>query len=167
MKNGLSVKTDTTKELMKALKTFNGSEVLVGIPSTTAGREPDPQNPSPINNATIGYIMENGSPAANIPPRPHLRPGVEDNKAKIVNRYRGAAKKALDGDLKAIGIAHQVVGQETADAVKAKITEGPFEALAASTLAARRRRGFAGESPLIETGAYRNAITYVVRPRGK
>ncbi|MBX4298880.1 hypothetical protein K4H04_24285, partial [Mycobacterium tuberculosis] len=63
--------------------------------------------------------------------------------------------------------------------MRAKITEGPFVPLAAATLRARARRGRSGAAkelasraagnapdnsnakPLIDTGQYRQAITYV------
>jgi hypothetical protein len=67
-------------------------QVMVGIPSKTAERQPDPEEPGPMNNATIGYIMENGSPAANIPERPHLKPGIRDVKDEIVERYKKGGK---------------------------------------------------------------------------
>ena len=57
------------------------------------------------------------------------------------------------------------------DAIKAKITDGPFEPLKPSTIAARKSkrksRSNADIKPLIDTGALRNSISYVIRDEGK
>lgn len=161
----LKVTKDDTAKLLASLRRITKEQVLVGIPSSTAGREPEPGEPLEINNATIGYLMENGSPAANIPARPHLRAGVEAAKDKIVKTYEGAAKAALKGDMAAVDKGHHAVGLIASSSVKSKITDGPFEPLSPRTLAARRARGRTGDKPLIDTGQYRQAQTYVVREK--
>jgi hypothetical protein len=159
------VTRDNTKRLLEQLKGLTREQVLVGIPAGEAPRRSDGTGPSEINNATIGYIMENGSPAANIPERPHLRRGIEDVKAKIVERYEGTARAALNGQSNAVDAGHHAVGLIASSSVKARITEGPFTPLAPATLQKRRSRGRTGEKPLIDTGQYRQSITYVVREK--
>lgn len=159
------VKIDKTKALADQLKALARDRVLVGIPSSTAGREPDPEHPEPINNATIGYIMENGSPAANIPARPHLKRGIEMAKAKIVDKYRKGAKALFDGKITDAEDVHTAVGFIAEDSIKTLIETGDFTPLAPRTLAARRARGITSEKPLTDTGAYKAAITHVVRKR--
>lgn len=162
----VTVTKDRTKQLAAALKALVRDQVLVGIPASTAGREPDAENPEPINNATIGYIMENGSPAANIPPRPHLKKGIAKAQGEIVKRYKGGAKAVIDGKVSDPTVIHTAVGLIAESAVKSLIEDGSELApLSPRTLAARRARGRTGTKPLIDTGAYRNAITHVVRPK--
>lgn len=159
------VKVDRTKALAAELRALAADQVLVGIPSSVAGRDPDPDNPEPINNATIGYIMENGSPAANIPARPHLSAGINRAKDQIVEKYRKGAKAVMDGKVDARGV-HTAVGLIAENSVKTLIEEGTALApLAPRTLAARRAKGRTGTTPLLDSGAYRNAITHVVRAR--
>lgn len=163
----VKVTIDRTGALAKALKELAAKRVLVGIPSSTATREPDPEDPTPMNNAAIGYLMENGSPAQNLPERAHLKPGVASVEGEIADRYKAGAKALLDGRLTDVDVVHHTVGLVAENAVKRKITDGPFVPLSARTLAARKRKGRTGDKPLIDTGAYRNAITHVIRPRGK
>lgn len=155
---------DKTADVIKALRVLAESRVMVGVPSSAAGR--DLQTGEPINNAQIGYIQEHGAPEANIPARPHLKPGVEQEKAAWTAKLRDAATAAFEGkparadrNLHAAGL----IGQR---AVRNKIQTGPFVPLSPVTLAKRKSRKIAprqGEKPLLDTGQYRNSITYVVR----
>ena len=188
-------KVTITKNLvpafLKALEALEGQRVLVGIPAATTSRSNT--NSRGINNATIGAIAEYGSPAAHIPARPWLHPGVKSAERKIVSRYTGAAKQALQGNIQAISAAHEIVGQETADAIRAYIRTAPYAPLKPATIAARarqrgtmtRRKGekeylglirkgmlpamaelAAGIRALINTGQFLRAISYVVVRRG-
>lgn len=162
----LSITKDDTAKVIKVLRGLTQNQCLVGIPSATAERQPDADDPHPLNNAEIGYIQDKGSPAANIPARPFLEPGIESVQDQISKRYADGAKAAMDGKVANIDAVHEAVGLIADSAVKAKITTGPFQPLADSTLANRRRRGRTGESPLIDTGQLRQAITHVIRPKG-
>lgn len=164
MKN-VTITKDQTAKLMRDLKSLAERQVLVGIPDKTAGRKPKPGEDPGMTNAALGYLHETGSPAANIPARPFLKPGVAGARDEIVARYRAGAKAVLDGKVRKIDAAHHEVGIIAQRAVRAKITEGPFEELAPATLADRRRRGRTGTRPLIDTGQLRTAVTYVVRDR--
>src|SRR5579859_2139297 len=74
-----------------------GKQVLVGIPESTAGREDDGKGGSHLTNAMIGYLMETGSPARNVPARPWLVPGTRDSQSEWMPYLKGAAAAALDG----------------------------------------------------------------------
>ncbi len=153
-----------------SVKELTKSQVLVGVPGANTPRNADEEEAKkgePINNATIGYIMEFGAPNANIPARPHLMPGISDAKDTIADQLKKGAQQALAGKAGAADIALNKVGLIASSAVKARITEGPFTPLAETTLRARRARGRTGEKPLLDTGQYRNAQTYVIRPKGK
>lgn len=159
----LTVKQDRLQEVLASLKDLTKHQVLVGIPSEKAERQPDSEDPEPLSNAEIGYIHEFGAPEANIPARPFLVPGVKDNLDKVEKRYRAAAQKALDGDHDAVEKAHIAVGLETAASVQRKVTQGPFVPLSPVTIAKRKAKGRTGVKPLIDTGQLRRAVTYVIR----
>ena len=151
---------DNTAQLQAAIAELTDTELLVGVPSTKAGRRD-----GPASNAVIAYVQDNGLPERNIPARPFLRPGIENAMNEITTRLRDAARLAMDGSLEACRRALHAVGLTAQASVRAKITDGPFTPLAESTLAQRRARGRTGTRPLIDTGQLRNSITYVLRNR--
>ncbi|MGO4171560.1 hypothetical protein [Bosea sp. TAF32] len=158
----VKITKDRVPELVKAIRELTSKEVLVGIPDTDAGRD----DKDPISNAEIGYLMETGSPVQNIPPRPHLVPGVEAASQKIEKRMRAGAEAALAGKKSDVDAILTAVGITAENAVKARISDGPFAPLSPKTLAKRKAKGRTGEKPLIDTGQYRRAITHVVRKKG-
>lgn len=180
MSASVVVKIDKVGNIVKALTALTNKDVLVGIPDQTTERQAD-DDQGPVNNATLGYIHEHGSPANNIPARPFLIPGVKDAREEVEHRLKKAANLALDGNMSAVDAQLSMAGQEARDAVKAKINSGDFEPLADATLEARARKGRKGAKaelasrragnapgtalakPLIDTGQLRNSITYVVR----
>ncbi|TXH81180.1 MAG: hypothetical protein E6Q77_08605 [Rhizobium sp.] len=159
---------DNLPAFQKSLKALLSKRVLVGVPAQDAARAPEEgESAAPLTNAEIGYLMENGVPEKNIPARPHLMPGVEDAKDKIVATFKAGGEKILDGDTGAIDETLNKVGLIAQNAVRTKITNGPFQELAEATIENRKRRGRTGEKPLIDSGQYRAAITYVIRLNGK
>lgn len=156
---------DRMPGFQKAIRELTRQDVLVGIPQENADRKADPDETGPISNAAIGYIMENGAPEKNIPPRPWLNPGVDSAKTEIAARFMKTAEAALDGKIDAVEKGLNGAGLIAQNAVRKKITDGPFQPLAETTLASRRRRGRTGEKPLIDTGQFRRAVTYVLRPK--
>lgn len=180
-----TIKVDRLGEVMKRIKDLAKNEVLVGVPADEAGRyetnkqakdarkarkageESPHQSTEGVNNAVIGYVNEFGQPEHNIPARPHLIPGVQEAEGTIVKRLLAGARKALEGDAKATDAALHSIGLAAQNAVRNKISNGPFAALADTTIADRESRGRTGQKPLIDTGQYRSSITYVIRPRGQ
>lgn len=175
------IKADKLAAVLKSIAGLTKNTVLVGVPDSTTDRSDDDHGP--MNNATIGYIQEHGSPAANIPARPHLMPGIENAQDKITARMKKASQAALDGRKDKTIEQLEKAGMVARDSVKNMITDGDFEPLAEATLRARARRGRKGAKaelasraagnapdnrnarPLIDTGQYRNSITYVVRKK--
>lgn len=157
----MTVTTDKLAQVLATMAQLVKKDVLVGIPDSAPEREED----TPLSNAQIGYILDNGSPKANIPARPFLVPGVENVQPEIVEDFRGGAKAALDGN--AAGVERSLVraGLRAQNSVRSKIQDGPFEALAPRTLVDRKKRGRTGEKPLLDTGQLRNSVTYVVRKK--
>ncbi|KVC45201.1 hypothetical protein [Burkholderia diffusa] len=156
------MKIDRLDEVLKSISGLVQKEVLVGVPDSTAGRKDEGE---PLSNAEIGYILEHGSPANNIPERPHLVPGVQDARPKFEPHLQKGAEAALDGDLEKVNRSLNRAGLVAQNSVRAKINSNIPPKLADSTLAARRRRGVTRENTLVDTGQYRNAITYVVRKK--
>lgn len=157
----MTVTTDKLAQVLATMAQLVKKDVLVGIPDSAPEREED----TPLSNAQIGYILDSGSPKANIPARPFLVPGVENVQPEIVEDFRGGAKAALDGN--AAGVERSLVraGLRAQNSVRSKIQDGPFEALAPRTLVDRKKRGRTGEKPLLDTGQLRNSVTYVVRKK--
>jgi hypothetical protein len=141
--------------------------VMAGVPADKAARK----DGSPINNAALAYIQENGAPEVNIPPRPFMKPGVAAVRSEISARLKKAGEFALQGRGDAVNREFHRVGTVARDAIKAKITDGPFTPLKPSTIAARKSkrksRNNTDIKPLIDTGALRASISYVVRTEGK
>lgn len=178
MKNGLNVTIDKTDEVLEALRQLGNREVLVGIPEDASGRDD-----VPFGNAGIGYINEYGSPVQNIPPRPHLVPGVKSAEEQTVPQLKAAAQAALDGNAAGAEKALNRAGMLAVNGVRRYMTITGFTPLADSTVEARARRGREGAAmelarraagkppgtelakPLIDTGQYRRAITHVVRDK--
>lgn len=155
-----AVKTkDILPQVLASLKRLAASDVLVGIPAGTTERS----DGKPINNATLGYIHETGAPAAGIPARPFLVPGVKTAERPVTLQLKKAAQAAIAGNPRAMNQRLHAAGLVAETSVKNTINAGVEPALADSTIAARERRGRTGTVPLIDTGKLRNSITHVVR----
>ena len=188
-KSGVTTRVDNAQAILDALRSLTKKDVLVGIPSEDSERED-----VPFGNAGIGYVNEYGSPAQNIPPRPHLIPGVKSAEEQTVPQLKAAAQAALDGNAAGAERALNRAGTLAANGVRRYMTITGFTPLADSTVEARARRGRKGAKaelarrsadgklnainpdsgqlisnenvrPLIDTGQYRRAITHVVRDK--
>lgn len=132
---------------------------------TKAAREemqPEINKGTPYSVAMQMYIHEHGSMAYQAPPRPIIQPAIENSKEDIAELLGNAAKdaaedKEFEGDL-------SLVGQEARDDVKDWFTnpKNGWPANAPSTIKAK-----GSDQPLIDTGALRDAISYVVREGSK
>ena len=177
MKSGVTTRVDNAQSILDALKSLTKKDVLVGI------SEDSEREDVPFGNAGIGYVNEYGSPAQNIPRRPHLIPGVKSVEEQTLPQLKAAAQAALDGNEVGAERALNQAGTLAANGVRRYMTITGFTPLADSTVEARARRGrkgakaelarrAAGElpgtdlvKPLIDTGQYRRAITHVVRDK--
>lgn len=177
----VKVTKDIVSKVLAGITSLTSKTILVGIPEDTTGRQDDERGP--MNNATLGYIHEHGSPAQNIPARPFLVPGVKDAEDEITAKLKAGASKALSGDKGGAEVAMKAAGQIAEEAVKERFYSGDFAPLAKSTVQARARRGRKGAKeelashaagnapnaenarPLIDTGALRDSIRYVIRKK--
>lgn len=167
------------RKLHDAIKALVSLQLLVGIPQSAATRD----DGEPITNATIGYISEFGSPAANIPARPWLFPGIRMNQEQIVRGMFQTAKLAFSGKASGMQIekALNVVGIKAVSGIRQRIADGLDPPLANYTLYKRATRGDEGAAwelswrqagtdaangqlakPLIDTGNFIKSISYVV-----
>lgn len=170
---------DDVGKLIASVQGLTAQQVLVGIPSTKAGRKE-----GPITNAAIGYIHENGAPEINLPARPFLVPGVRESQDKWLPYLKAAALAAIDRKgIEAVDAKLHSVGLIAQNAVKLRIRSGPFAPLSPATLRQRlaklqAKRGIDKISGkrwrdvtlndvtiriLIDTAQLLNAVTYVIR----
>lgn len=171
IKTAVTVKRTVSKPLTDALKELKKSAIYVGIPR---GSDGDKRSDGGPPNNELGWIHEKGAPAAGIPPRPFLGPGVESAKDKLVDRMGSAMESALKGDTGAMRDKLEVAALEAESAVKAYMSTGDFVPLKPATIKNRRRSrgtqskrpgeqtGTASVRPLINTGDLRNAIVGIV-----
>lgn len=166
-RNGsLITKVDIVDEVIASMQALDASQALVGIPADTAGR-----SDGPINSAAIGYILETGDPAQNLPARPFLVPTIWRIRSDLAKRARktiDAVTSGKPGAEQRVSQGLNALGLLASQAVRRTIDAGDFAPLAPSTIYRRQNRRVAprsGEHPLIDTGQLRSSITYVIRKR--
>jgi hypothetical protein len=142
---------DNTGALKNMIAALVSSKVHVGVAPDKLDRVPNR-----INNATLAYIHDTGSPSSNIPARPFMIPGAESAREKNEIALRQTARRVLKGDKAAIEDGLNAVGSITAAAIRAKIYTGPFVPLKSSTRKTKKGR------TLITTGQMRDSIGYVI-----
>ncbi len=158
----IKVVYDGHKKFMESIKALNTVSVKVGIPASAPERKDEDDKFDEQSNAAIGYIQENGSELAGIPPRPFLIPGVKKVQKEIAEEFKKAAQECFQNP-SAIYKRYNRAGIIAMNSVKATLTAGEgFPELADSTLAARKAEGFKGTKPLIKTQQLRQSITYVI-----
>jgi hypothetical protein len=159
------------EDIEAAIRRLASRRLLIGIP-----QEKDARAGEPIGNASLGYVHEFGSPARNIPARPHLVPGVEAALPAIAAQLEAGARAALEGDIAGVDTAFEQAGIVGVRSVTRTIQAGIPPPLAQSTVNRRRirtpgssyRRKAATPAdvvPLIDTAQYLRAISWVVRDR--
>ena len=177
------------KRILEALKKLSEDELLVGVSADTAGsgRGEDINNAelayihtngvraagmkaetdkaveegTPYPLALQAYIKEHGSPAYRVPPRPFLEPGIEKHLDLVESGMKAALQDVLDGgDGRA---QRERLGATMAAKVQAYFQEdNGWPPNAPSTI---KKKGSA--QPLVDTGALRQSITYIIRPKDK
>lgn len=184
VKIGVSVTKDSVDDFLRDVTALSKLRVMVGIPEAEAQR--DPKDGDAINNAALLYIHEFGAPAANIPARPTLGPGIKAYQPRAIERFKIAARAATDilggqtqprdvkrvppispaapgSPNKAVLDQFNAIGLEAVVSVKKQFTDGDLAPLKPATIAARKRAGFDGEKPLIRTADLMRHINYVIR----
>lgn len=143
--------------IRKKLTDLSKVQALVGIPqSRNPRREPH------INNAELMFIHSHGSPARNIPMRKVIEPAIAASptrEAIAVELKEATIAKLHDHDLDAIARLKRA-GMIGMNASKAWFTDSRNNWPPNTPETIRRKKS---SRPLIDTGALRAAITYVIR----
>jgi hypothetical protein len=183
----LTITKDSVNEVVRGITALVGKRVLVGFPESSTHDSRGGEEPT---NATLGYIHEYGSPAANIPARPFLIPGVEKSEEASVAMLRKAVEFTLDGKPAHADEHLNKAGLLAVNSAKHEISTADFVPLKPATVRSRKysrqtksrrkseieylrlvkggmspadAQSATGIQPLINTGQLRNAITYVIR----
>jgi hypothetical protein len=167
------------RNLHDSLAALTGKQVLVGVPATTAqdrqaqvtklavsarGRRRkrlQGMSGNTINNAELLYLHTHGSPLKHIPARPVVEAAISDrqNSQQIVAELRLAATAAIEGKTDLVERQLRLAGTVAANLARAWFTN-PRNHWAPNRPRTVQRKG--SSRPLIDTGALRKAITYVV-----
>ena len=144
-------------QVRKSLDAIGRMEVLVGIPQERTGRRGDK-----ITNAALMFIHTNGSPLRNIPARPVIEPAIaaDGNKQIIAGELGQAAKQQLEQNPQQALTFLRRAGTAGSNASKAWFTDSRNN-WAPNSPETIRRKG--SNRPLIDTGALRRSITWVIR----
>lgn len=173
------------EQLARNLAKAPRTEILVGIPRSTAMREGDEN----ISNAEIAYIQEHGSPTRRIPPRPFMEPGIQRSLDTVRMIMADGAGALVEGA--SLRPYAERVGLVCQASIRGVFTDNNWKPLSPRTILARaqrtvqNRKGYdsksdrakqtmlakelarrANDRPLIDTGALRQSITYVVTEGG-
>jgi hypothetical protein len=116
---------------------------------------------SGVNNAELLYIHSNGSPLRHIPARPVIEPAITEpgNKALITKELGKAAEAGLAGNAADVTMRLNRAGMLAQNICRAWFVD-PRNGWAPNAPSTIRRKG--SDRPLIDTGALRQAITYIV-----
>lgn len=184
---GATLVVDNLALLQRDIQLLAESEVLVGFPEETTDRD----DGSPLNNASRGYIHDNGAPESNIPARPFMIPGIERAQHQITSRLVSTAVSVLKNSQQRepktniVERGLHAVGMVAVSAIKSVISDGIQPPLSDVTLYQRMRRVPSRKAekqelanraagappstdlvkPLIDTGEMSNAITHVLRSK--
>lgn len=176
------------EEVLEKLKNMSEEKgVLVGIPQAKTSRPNEP-----INNASLLYIhthgirrrsminemdaemakgkaysaayelyiMAHGSPLWHAPPRPVLEPAIEYYKTQIADQYAKALVAAVSGDVAKTQKALVRTGELAVGYCRGWFLN-PANEWPPNAPYTIEKKG--SDKPLIDTGALRKAITFVVR----
>lgn len=184
-KSGLTMKkTAGEDDMWNAIRILTEAEVLIGFPEETSERPPEENGlPSPVTNAVLGYIHDNGAPEVKIPARPFMIPGITNVLPAATEILGKAAQYALHGDKYKVREGYERIGLMGVSAIRSVIRAGIPPALADVTVkkrAAKGRKGAQAElnrralgygaslqlaTPLMDTGEMLKSVSYVVRNR--
>jgi hypothetical protein len=144
-----------TQQVEQALKELARSmagptKVLVGVPKGSGSYQDG------LTYATVLAVNNFGSADGLIPPRPALQPAIEKGGPQYQRLAELMIPKVLSGQMEMRMLLEQM-GQLAEGHVKQEITDLRTPPNAASTIANK-----GSDNPLIDTGALRQSIRYVV-----
>jgi hypothetical protein len=169
----VKITQDNWPLVQQALDRLTRNKLYVGFPDSTTDRPADADGKEEPTNAQIGYWMNFGVPASNIPARPFMTLGVASVQDAIVKRMGVLGMLALAGDHEGVDKGFAALGLFVVSGIRKKLRDGPWQPLSPRTVMARihARTSVKAEgwvflkymTPLIDTSAMLKAITYVVR----
>ena len=165
------------KKLLEDIKRIAEVGIYVGIPEEKNIRED-----GKMNNATLLYIHTNGSEKRNLPPRPLIEPALEANDDKIAADLAEVSRLLLDGNYKGALKMMHTTGKDALNmitdfyddpsqnqwprnqdaTVRAKIKKKYKSKKKRKEAMEEYRAGGEVDQVLVDTGALRKSITYVV-----
>lgn len=141
--------------LQKLLKAYDNQDVLaIGYPASETGGLRYPDGTGVILVAAVNNF---GSAGRGIPARPFMTEGAEPA-IEATQPIAAALIPLLNQGKVTPAQILKDMGPFAEAAFKAKLTEGPWEPNAPSTIADK-----GSSRPLIDTGLLRNSLTHVVR----
>ena len=117
------------------------------------------RNINNLTNAQKLFINSRGSPATGMPARPVLEPAIQDKFDKISEKIREGAIKGLEGDMEGFREDYEMAGL-MAQTASINWFDNPKNNWAPNAERTIKAKG--SDSPLIDTGEMRKAITYAV-----
>ncbi|WP_432353851.1 hypothetical protein [Anaerotruncus rubiinfantis] len=181
------------EKVMAALRELAETDVLVGIPEDKSAREKTGPGKEDITNAQLAYIhtngvrrlsmrkemqpdidtgkpypmvlkayvQEHGSPLWHSPPRPFLEPSIEKHIDEIKEDLETATTAALEGE--DVQSHLEKIGMDAESNAKNYFEEdNGWPPNAAATI---EKKGSA--APLVDKGAMKQSISYVIRKKGE
>jgi hypothetical protein len=165
------------KKLLEDIKRIAEVGIYVGIPEEKNIRED-----GKMNNATLLYIHTNGSEKRNLPPRPLIEPALEANDDKIAADLAEVSRLLLDGNYNAAKKMMHTTGKDALNmitdfyddpsqnqwprnqdaTVRAKVKKKYKSKKKRKEAMEEYRAGGEVDQVLVDTGALRKSITYVV-----
>ena len=132
-----------------ATKTVSFAKIKAHLDATAAGFEgraaqagwfaTAERYPNGMSVAEVALIQESGAPARGIPPRPFLKPAINDNKQAWIKNLSLGIRETGAGRMNAEDVLEKIGGQMAGDIRKA-ITSEPLAPLSAITLVLRKWR---------------------------
>lgn len=149
--------TQQVEEALKDLakKMEGATRVLAGVPKGAGVYEDG------MSFATVLAVNNFGSDDGVIPPRPVLQPAIEKGAPQYQRLAEVMIPKVLTGEMTMRMLLEQM-GQLAEGHIKQEITDLKIPPNAKSTIAAK-----GSDNPLIDTGALRQSIRYVIDESGE
>lgn len=130
---------------------------------------------TPYSKVHEMYVHENGSPLWHSPPRPVLEPAMDNNKEIVADQMKEALMASLDGDnpsveLEKVGMLGQNVTRDwftNPDNNWPPNSEITIKGSKKDENGKKFIKGKGSDRPLIDTGALRKSIIYVIKEGDK
>ena len=159
---GLEVKKNLWPVIQANLRLANKSHVAVGFPSDDAKAQKVDKAHGNMTNAQVAIANEFGSaPGAKpvVPARPFIGETVKRHKPKFQETAQKLLGMIAGGEM-STQIALSRMGKEGADKVQETIADSKSWATPNAPFTVAKKRS---STPLIDTSAMRQAVTYKVR----